>query len=82
MGNSFIIFDVFSDCFKKKDIEKPILTITGIYTDDNKLLRLSDLIENNTVRWAKNHEEMSEIHYYDMINETRRLRKKYRNDIA
>jgi hypothetical protein len=69
-----LIISVFHECFKKKDIEKPILNIVDIYDDDNdnKLISISDLIENKKINWSNNQS------YHDIISETIKLRKKYR----
>lgn len=72
-------YSMMSDCFKKGEIEQPILTIDGIYDDTNRLTRLSDITKNKRVHWS-NYDSKSEQDYFRMVNETTKLRKKYRND--
>jgi hypothetical protein len=38
-------------CKIQDDIEKPILVIDGVYDDNNKLVKIADLIDNNSVTW-------------------------------
>jgi len=71
---------IFSDCFKKTELEKPILTFDVVYQDKNNLTSLSDLIDNNYVQWKNNFDSKSEIQYLQTINETLKLRKKYQGN--
>jgi hypothetical protein len=73
-------YSMLSDCFKKREIETPILNIDGIYDDNNGLTRLSDLIDNKHVQWNNNFDSRSEQEYFRMINDAAYLRKKYRNE--
>ena len=69
-------YSMISDCFKKGEIEQPILTIDGICDDTNRLTRLSDIINTKRVHWS-NYDPKSEQDYLRMVNETTKLRKKY-----
>lgn len=71
------IHSMFSNCFKKGEIETPILKIDEIYEQHNGLSRLSDLIDNKEVLWKNNFDSKSEQEYFRMVNETTKLRKKY-----
>lgn len=73
-------YSMMSDCFKKGDIEQPILTIDGIYDDTNRLTRLSDVIKNKKVQWST-YDSISEQDYFRMVNETTKLRKKYKDNM-
>jgi hypothetical protein len=73
------VCSMFSDCFKKRELEKPILNIDEIYEDNNGLTRLSDLIDNKYVNW-NNYDSKSEQEYLRMMNETMKIRKKYRGN--
>ena len=75
-----IVYSIFSDCFKKGELEKPILTIDKLNKDNNGLTKLSDLIDNKYVNW-NDYESKSEQEYLRVVNDTMKLRKKYRNDI-
>ena len=70
-------YSMLSDCFKKGELEQPILTIDGIYDDTNRLTRLSDVIKNKHVHWS-NYDSESEQDYFKIVNETTKLRKKYK----
>lgn len=72
-------YSMISDCFKKGELEQPILTIDGIYDDTNRLTRLSDVIKNKHVHWS-NYDSKSEQEYFRMVNDAAYLRKKYRDD--
>jgi hypothetical protein len=72
-------YSMLSDCFKKKELETPILNIDGIYDDNNVLTRLSDLIDNKQVQWSSC-DSRAEQEYFRMINDAAYLRKKYRNE--
>ena len=71
---------MFTVCFKKRELEKPILNIDEIYEDNNGLTSLSDLIDNKQVQWSNNFDSKSEQEYLRMMNETMKIRKKYRGN--
>ena len=74
-------YSMMSDCFKKRDIEKPILNIEGIYDDNNVLTKLSDVIDNRKVQWST-YDSISEQEYLRMISESKNLRKKYKDNCS
>ena len=74
------VYSIFSDCFKKGELENPILTIDTLYEDNKGLTKLSYLIDNKYVNW-NDYESKSEQEYLRVVNETMKLRKKYRNDV-
>jgi len=71
MGN------LLSCCFKTSALEEPILNVVGIYDENDKLVRISDIIESKTINW--NHDRFSEMRYNNMLNEALVLRKKMKN---
>jgi hypothetical protein len=76
-------------CKKQDDIEKPILVIDGVYDDNNKLVKIADLIDNNSVTWktvdpirkSENIFPESQIEYYKTLRTAQVLRKKIKNSI-
>jgi hypothetical protein len=64
-------------CFKTSELKEPILNIVGVYDENYKLVKISDIIESKTVNW--NHDRFSEMRYNDMLNEALVLRKKMKS---
>ena len=56
--------------YRSSTIESPLL----MYDTSHNLIRISDIIDNNTVEWNKD--------YNTTISNANKLRKKYRNDIG
>lgn len=73
MGNLCYCLNCFN-CFTcgcpRSTIENPLL----IYDTSHNLVRISDIIDNNTVEWFND--------YNTTISNANKLRKKYRNDIV
>ena len=67
---------------KKCDMEKPILVIDGVYDDNNTLVKIADLVDNNSVTWKTvdplTKDSDSQIEYYKTLHKAKMLHKKYK----